>query len=278
VRAVKYNDKVCAFFDSKGQLAYNSMFFNGTETLNDGRTCVNDDSGSSNCNGYNSNSNRGSASTWRTSLKIHYVDNNRPGNPPAAQRGYLDYYGKLNKEMECPKVTIKIPPGDLYNLANVKNSPKLFSPPLYIRAATMIRGGSDAIASAEESYGITDFHYPEIKVQFGANIYKMSLGLGYVGNEDVPETYATSPSTLQATTVYNGKSYMEELYLRKEYDVNSGWPKLCLYRKVKDQNGLYLSPILVGCVKRDRPYVDNYKERNFDVTLPVRKTVVAEPI
>jgi len=276
LRAVKYNDKICAFFDSKGQVAYadNAAFFDGRETLNDGKTCVNDNSSVNSCNGYNSNSNPSSASVWRTSLKVHYVDNNRPGNPPAEQRGYLDINGRLYKEQECPKVTLRIPPPDLYNLGIVSNSEKLFVPPLGIRAATVIRGGSDAIPSSGDLYGITDFHYPEMKIQFGVNVYKMSLGLGYQGNDSSGENYAASPAVQNISTSFNGRDYLAELYVTKEYDANSKWPLFCLYRKFRDQNGLYLPAIKVGCIKRNRPDLDNAVLRNFDATLPVRKTIV----
>ncbi len=218
VRAVKYNDKICGFLDSKGQFAYNNMFFNGTEyitfnqddEINPDTSCVNDPTGiSPDCHGFSSNSSQGLADRWRTLMRVHYVDNNRPPSTSAELRGYIDKNGKLYREQACPKVTLRVPPPDLYNIGTVSNSERLFSPPVSIRNVTKIRGGSDAIIPAGQIYGKTDFHYPEMKILFGSVVQKMSLGFGYTGYEDQDhaESNPSSPASINLTSTFNGKDY-----------------------------------------------------------------------
>jgi len=285
VRAVKYNDKVCAYLDSKGQFAYNGMFLNGTESINfadadeinSGVACVNDPAGTNgNCHGYNSNYNQGQANVWRALLRVHYVDNNRPPSTTADLKGYLDRDGKLYKEQACPKVTLRLPPPDLYNVGTMSNSEKLFAPPVTIRNATQYRGGSDAIIPPGKIYGKTDFHYPEIKVQFGAGIYKMSLGFGYTGDEigANAESFAASPGFQTITTNFNGKTYEARLLVKKEYSVNSGMPQFCLYRKIRDQNGVDIDPLRISCVDRNPPDINNARDMVADRSLPFRKAVI----
>lgn len=302
VRAVKYNNKICAFFDSKGQLAYNNMFFDGTETIdfndddeiNPGLACANDPAGvvttaegitTINCDGYNSNSHEGFADRWRALLRVHYVDDNRPANTPLGLKGYIDRSGRLYSAQTCPKVTLRIPPPDLYNIGTVSNSEKLFAPPVIIRNVTKRRGAEDAIIPAGQVYGKTDFHFPEMKVMFGAQVYKMSLGFGYTGYEDSDHSEvcggatdaacATSPSSLTVTTNVGGKDYEARLFVRKEFfPLGDNTPQFCLYRRIKDQNGLEITPLKIGCVKRNDPDINNSMDRAADNSLPVRRVII----
>jgi len=284
VRAVKYEDRICAFLDSKGQFAYNGMFIDGSGSISfendDGihrsKVCMNDlnSTDGSVCKGFDSNSTKESASKWRALQLVHYVDNNRPSS--STVKGYLDRAGKLYREQVCPKVTLKLPPPDLYNLANITNSEKLFTPPIRIRNSVKIRGGEDSIIPAGEVYGKTDFHFPEIRVQFGSNVFRMSLGMGYSGyeKESESENYTLSPSFTTSTTIFNGKSYSVELFVRKEFFYDIGSPQFCLYRKIKNQKGLYIDPIRIGCVDRIPPYPDSASYRAVDGSVPVRKTLI----
>ncbi len=282
VRLVKYDSRVCAFLDSKGQVAYNKMFLDGTETLDDGETCVNDPEGNGKnggCKGYDSNSDQGLAHIWRTVLKIPYILNNRPTfstdltNKPL--RGYIDKKGRFFAEQECPKITLRIPPPDAYNLANESNSPNLFAPPLFIRSASKIKGGSEAVPEAGSTLGKTDFHYPEMKVQFGSTIKKLSLSLNETDGEKVESIDTNSPARDMLEMKVSAKSYQAEIFVKKEYKDFAGQePVFCLYRKVKDPNGVYLAPIRVGCVERQEPSIDNLFERTIDKSVPVRKAIV----
>ncbi len=285
VRAVKYNNKICAFLDSKGQLAYNGMFMDGTETIsfsdadqiNPGTVCANDptSNATAGCAGHDSNSEEGYADRWRALMRVAYVENNRPeGNTAAEYKGYLDRDGKFYKEQACPKVTMRVPPPDLYIIGNMANSEKLFVPPVNIKSASKIRGGDDAVVPSGQVYGKTDFHYPEIKVQFGDKTYRMSLGFGYTGYEDDGEEYEASPSSLTVSTVFNGKTYDASLFVKKEFFDNIGIPQFCLYRKLQDQNGLSVEPLRVACVERNIPDINNAINRQIDPSLPVRKTVI----
>lgn len=278
VRAVKYDDKICGFFDVKGQFAYDRMFFDGSRTItfteddqiHPTTVCVNDTSSTDgSCRGYDSNSNKGSASEWRNMLQVHYVDNNRP----TGLQGYLDKAGKFYKAQTCPKVTMRIPPPDQYNIATISNSEKLFSPPVTIVAVSKIRDGEDAVRSSGEVYGKTDFHYPQIKVRFGIEFYRMGLGFGYTGGaEDANvENHLSSPSSLTIKTKLGGKDYEARLFVKKEFFENNPIPQFCLYRKIKDQNGVDVAPLNIGCVARNAPDIDNSRSRAIDPSLMVRK-------
>jgi len=279
LRAVKYGDYICGFLDSKGQLAYNGMFFDGDEVAV-GNNCVSDANGSlsSGCNGHNSNSDRGLADKWRTVLQIPYVKNNQPDG---RKRGYLDRDGRFYPEQVCPKVTLRIPPPKIFNLANISNSEKLFTPPLFIKRAFVIKNGDYARPSASDSFGKTDFHYPEIEVQYGTQIAKMSLNLDDVSGDSVAPNSASDPSSSskKLTITVSGRSYDAEIYLKKEFYQDTQVPVACLYRKIKDINGNYVNPYKVGCVFRQRPFIDNNDERVVtNNSIPVRKVLVeADP-
>lgn len=283
-RVVQYDDRICAFVDSRGQLAYKKMFMKGTEYLEDGKTCVNDHNGKpidtdgdgiidEGCHGYDSNKYEGLADKWRAIYKVPYVLNNRPqgdGYQDAngdfiAIKGYIDKDGKVHKMQECPKVSLRIPPPNLYNLANMNNSDRLFLPPLYIRSAIDIKGGSEVVAKDGQLYGTTDFYEPEIKVQFGDKIFRMSLPYnaetGIDGKASTFQNDANSPSYYKEDIIQRGKEYIADLYVAKEYNVDSSSPLFCLYRKVQNINGTAAEPYRVGCVPRKYPDIDNKDER-----------------
>lgn len=284
IRVVKYDNRVCAFLDSKLQLSYKTdqkMFFDGTETLSDGKTCVNDPEGNGldgGCNGYNSRSDRGLAHVWRTILKIPYIQNNRPESASSAGkplRGYIDKKGKFYPEQECAKITLRIPPPDAYNLANASNSANLFAPPLYIRSAVKIKGGSDSIAPEGQLLGKTDFHYPEIKVQFGTTVKRMSLSINEVDGDAITNSDRNSPSNIVLKMAIGSKEYQADVFVKKEYrDFAEDEPVFCLYRKIKDSNGNYMKPLRIACIDRSAPEIDNIDDRFIDKTLPVRKVLV----
>ncbi len=280
-RAVQYGDRICGFLDSRGQNAFAGMFDDGSEVLEDGVTCVNDPDGSGNsakgCDGYNSNKNPVLAHLWRQVMKIPYVQNNRPSSDSV--RGYLDKSGKLFPEQECPKVTLRIPPPDHYNLANIKNSERLFVPPLFIKSVVKIRDGEDASPEGNQDYGTTDFHYPEIRVQYGSVSSKMSLGLDEISGVDgaagLVKNHPNSPAYQTLSIEIRAKTYQAEVFVKKEYEANSGKPVFCLYRKIKDQNGLYVEPYRIACVNRNLPEIDNRAERLSNPKAPVRKAVTS---
>lgn len=286
VRAVKYDDKICGFLDVKGQTAYDEMFFDGEESitfseddqLHPTTLCVNDSTSTDgNCRGYNSNSTKPSASEWRTILQVGYVNNNRPAGTPAKLQGYIDKTGRLHKKQTCPKITLRIPPPDQYNVATINNSEKLFAPPVAIYSVSKIRNGEDAVVPSGEIYGKTDFHYPEIKVRFGIKVYRMGLGFGYTGgiNDLDVENHPSSPSSLTVTTNLGGKDYEARLFVRKEFFENNPIPQFCLYRKIKDQNGIDVEPLNIGCVARNAPEINNAKMITIDPSLPLRKLKIA---
>jgi hypothetical protein len=289
-RAVQYDDKICAFLDNKGQLAYNGMFMNGKESLDDGVTCVNDISGAANssgCNGYNSNDYESDADKFRAISKIRYIKNNQPASEyyidaagkTVYLKGYLDANGKFYKEQECPKITLRIAPPDLYNLANLQNSEKLFIPPLYIRSAIDIKGGVDIVPQGNEDYGKTDFHYPEIRIQFGNVTSKMSLGIGEInGDAGLSSSInldPASPAYQTLSTDLRGRTYEAEVFVKKEFSLTDHKPIFCAYRKIKDVNGLYVQPFRIGCVDRKEPEIDNKRERLALSSLPARKVLTS---
>ncbi len=273
IRAVKYpGNRICTFLDVKGQLAYpdsNSLaFLNDSEKLIDG-TCISGlRKSDGSCDGGKSSfDDRSEATRWRAiklggSNHIPYIQDNRPSG--SAVKGYLDKNNQLFPERECIKTPLRIATPRLFNLANVINSPKLFTPPLYILNSSIVRGGSISSAANEE-YGPTDFHYPEITVQFGATTKKLSLGIGYTGYED---TGGDSNGSATIGTTVNNISYSLEIFVRKEYDSVGSKPIFCLYRKIKDIDGAYLNPMRIGCVDRILPEINNTTTSPLPVTGP----------
>jgi hypothetical protein len=282
LRAVKYsNNRICTFLDVKGQLAYQTNasnplpFLDSAQKLSDG-TCISGQNDSdNNCSGGKSSyDDAGLATRWRamalgSSPNIPYIQNNRPDSDGV--RGYLDLDGKLFAEQECIKTPLRIAPSSLYNLANIINSVKLFTPPLYILNSMVTRGGIISTPDSNQTYGNTDFNYPEIEVQFGTTTQKLSLGIGYTG-------YETSGSDSQGiatiTTTVSSIEYQVEVFVRKDYDSSGTQPTFCLYRKLKDSDGTYLNPLKLECVDRNFPEIDNSAARLLDSTLAPKKAVI----
>ncbi len=269
LRAVKYGNYICGFFDFKGTLAYNPQYLNGSEQLSDG-TCLSGDNVDGVCqNSYNTNSQEGVADVWRTVMMVPYIQNNRPIGA-VGPRGYLNKAGRIFEEQECPKVPYRIITPRHYNLGNAINSPNMFTPPIYILNARTIRGGSIAAGSTPSNLGETDFHYPEIEVRFGTTTQRLSLGIDYTGYEQ------TNPDSLASATIITNVDnfdYEAEVFVRKEQvqNVYPIQPTFCLYRKVRDINGAYLEPLRIGCVNRKAADIDNSQDRILNPTLPLRK-------
>jgi hypothetical protein len=267
LRAVKYGNYLCSFLDLKGTLAYNAQYFDGSEKLANG-TCISGYNVEGSCDGgKNTNSTPGLADLWRTVMMVPYIQNNRTSGP----RGYLDKEGRLFEEQQCPKVAYRVQTPRTFNLANINNSPALFSPPLYILNSRIKRGG--AISGGSTGPGPTDFHYPEIEVKFGSTSQLLSLGINYSGHEissGDPQGKAT------ITTTLHGFDYSMNVFVRKEETVDANPPAatFCLYREVQDENGAILEPLRIGCVKRQMPEIDNTSLKAITPAIDLRKLVI----
>lgn len=273
LRAVQYGHQICTFVDVKGSFAYNKMFFDGNEKLDNGTTCV---SGSYNsetgkCDGSkDTNTDPGLADRWRTILKVRYTSGNTTNSK--GESGFYDKNGKFIKAQECVKVPLTTAPPDAYNLATAQNSLKLFAPPLYIRSVNTERGGTTATDSGTSSLlGTTDFLYPEIVVQFGTTTKTLSMGLGYSGyevNKD-PESYALDSTAI--TTVLNWVTYSAGVLIKKDIDPANNQPLLCLYQRAINSSGF--TDIKIGCVKRSLPEINNANTPSAN-TLGLRKVSI----
>lgn len=258
IRAVKYTgNRICTFLDVKGQLAYPESnplnFYTGSETLIGGE-CVSGTTTATGCSGgKNTKDDRGEATRWRTLLRIPYIKNNRPST--TSVRGYLDKSLQLFREQECMKTMLRVAPPRFYNLATISNSVKLFTPPLYIlrawTAKTSMGGGISMPTNSSDAYGYTDFHYPQIEVKFGTTSLMMSLDFGQTGHESV------NPSDTTISTTVNDITYSMEILVRKDFNTSAQQPTFCLYRKIKDENGVYLDPLRIACVNRNNPEINN---------------------
>jgi hypothetical protein len=266
LRAVKYGEYICTFLDAKGILAYNAIYFDGSEKLADG-TCISGTNNGGTCGGKNTNDDPGTADKWRTVMRIPYIESTRPISQP---QGYLNKSGQLFPAQECIKTPHRITVPPLYNLANISNSQNIFTPPLYIISVSTRQGGGLSSIPADQTLGDTDFHYPEITVSFGLTTKKLSLGFGKTGYENSasadPQGIATMTSEL---------SYSAEVFIRKEYDEVSDRPTLCLYQKIKDINGTYLNPQKISCVNRNYPDINNSANKVLLPSIDFRKLVVA---
>ena len=259
IRAVKYSgNRICTFLDVKGQLAYPESnplnFFTGSETLSGGDCVSGTETSTGGCSGgKNTKDDRGEATRWRTLLHIPYIKNNRPSSSTA--RGYLDKNLQLFREQECIKTMLRVAPPKLYNLATISNSVKLFTPPLYILRAwtkkTSMGGGISMPTNSNDAYGYTDFHYPQMEVRFGTTSLLMSLDFGQTGHESV------NPSETTISTIVNDITYEMEILVRKDFTSSTQQPTFCLYRKIKDENGVYLDPLRIGCINRNAPEINN---------------------
>jgi len=272
IRMVKYKDYLCPFLDMKGTLAYDAQYYDGTEKMADG-TCFSGTNVGGACAGSkNTNDEQGVANVWRTLFKISYQENNRPAGTPDYARGYLDASGRLFQEHECIKVPYRMHTPRTYNLANLSNSPDMFTPPLYIINSRLKRGKEVSVGTLAEPLGPTDFNYPEIEVRFGATTQKLSLGINYSGYE---ATGGDPNGSTTLTTTVNGFNYAVEIFVRKEELASDGsQPTFCLYRKVKDSDGIYLDPQRVKCVKRNKPEIDNSALKAINPLIDLRKLLV----
>lgn len=268
LRAVKYGEYICTFIDAKGILAYDAIYFDGSEKLDDGITCISGtETTDGKCQGSkNTNDDPETADKWRTVMRIPYIKKTEA----ASSKGYLDKSGKLFPAQECTKPSHRITVPPLYNLANIGNSQNIFIPPLYIISVSTRRGGGLSLIPEGETLGVTDFDYPEITVGFGITTQKLSLDFGKTGYEESaladPEASATITSELSNSV---------EVFIRKEFDEVTDSSILCLYQKIKDINGTYLSPQKIDCVDREYPDIDNSETQALSTSVDLRKVVVA---
>ena len=267
LRAVKYGEYICTFLDAKGILAYDAIYFDGSEKLADGTTCISGTNNDGKCGGKNTNDVPGTADKWRTVMRIPYIQSTRAGSEP---QGYLNKSGQLFPAQECIKAPHRITVPPLYNLANAGNSSNIFIPPLYILNVSTRRDGGLSSIPADQTLGDTDFHYPEITVSFGLNTRKLSLGFGKTGYEDS----SSADSQASATITYE-PFYSAEVFIRKEYDEVADRPALCAYQKVQDLNGTYLNPQKISCVNRNYPDINNSANKVLLPSIDFRKLVVA---
>ena len=270
IRAVQYKNKICTFLDSKGQFAYNKdLFMRGDEKLSDG-TCLGD-TGTS-CDGIDSadKDTEGSAEKWRAVMHIPYISNNRGSSD---NRGYLKKDGQLVKEQECIKVPLRVRPPKLFNLATKENSFRLFYPHLYIINSFVTKVGAvSPPISASDSFGPTDFNYPEIEVKFGKDATKkLSLGLNKTGYEVDDEDKDTNASAIINTNI-NGLDYSADISIRKEFNTSTLTPTLCLYQTITDSNNASQT-LLLECVNRNLPEINNATQ----ITPATKKVVISAP-
>lgn len=274
LRAVQYGHKICTFVDVKGQLAYNKMFFNGNEKLDNGRTCISGVYNPDNqrCSGgKDTNDDEGFADRWRTILKVRYTEGNVTDEN--GDSGFYNKEGLFIKAQECAQIPLKTSPPDLYNLANPDNTIKLFAPPILIRNVYTKKGGSRSVdADNPALFGPTDFLEPEIEVQFGTSTRRLAMGIGFSGYEveKDPASYALDSTAL--TTSLNGSQYSANLLIKKDIEANGNLPKLCLYQRLDGSSGFL--DIKLDCVDRNLPEINNSGKDNESV-LGVRKIQVS---
>ncbi len=247
MRARKYGRRLCVFVDQRGVVAYDKKNFNGTEKLSDG-TCIDGGLGDGGeCDGKETNDSEHLANRWRTVKMINYIGNNRSDS----HQGYLDLDGQFFAEQECAKIPLRVGPPRLYNVATTSNSANLFEPPLFVSNTRIVRNGP----VTPEQTGSTDFHQPEIEVQYGSERQIMSLGNGYLGEDASPENYPSSPWTKVITSSIGGLTHTADIFIKKEYSEDLTQPLLCLYRRVNDELGNPLDPIKSTCVNRNKPEI-----------------------
>ncbi len=272
VRAVQYGHRICSFIDVKGTFAYNKIYYDGSEKLDNGVTCVSGsyDPNTGNCSGgKNTNDDYTLADRWRTALKIRYTGGNVSNN---GVWGFYQKDGKFIKAQECVQVPLTTAPPDLYNLGTVKNSLKLFAPPLFIRSVHTTRGGGNATDATSSYLGTTDFLTPEIVVQFGTTLKTLSLGTGFSGYEVVkdPQSYALDSTAMK--TVVNGITYSAGVLIKKEIDSTTNQPTVCLYQRVSDTAGF--ADIKISCTNRTSPDINNTGS-SYATTVALRKILIS---
>ncbi|MDA0902006.1 MAG: hypothetical protein O3B09_01165 [Proteobacteria bacterium] len=251
--------RVVVLMDVKGTLAYSGDYFDGNETLSDG-TCIDgfrgkkedstyEKNGQKHCGGKNTNDDKGLAGKWRTVFMVPYILDSVPNDNI---NGYYDMNGNFFQAQENPKFPLRIGPPNLQSIANVQNSVELFEPVVFVKNVRTIRGGGIS-TQAGSQFGKTDFHYPEIEVQFGSTSQLMSLGANYLqGNT---EGFDDSPGEMTLVTTENGVEYSAKLSLEKDYNSSTKQPTLCLYRTFFNQ-GLGTKK-LIKCVERQQPQINS---------------------
>lgn len=259
VRAVKYGRYICGFLDVRGAPAYSGIFFNGGEKIFSGTNherCVSGNKlpdANGNCHGIDTNGETTLSENWRTAIRIPYIQNNRPLEDPI--RGYLDFNGRLHRAQECAKAPMRASPPQTFNLANPINSYRLFMPPLYISKSMTRKGGRISESSDADDLGKTDFHYPEILVQFGTTSKTLSLSINETGYESDPPDSSTA--TINSGTT---PSFESEIFIRKEFNLTQNIPLLCLYNKARGPDGAFTKPIRIQCVERQQPEINGTVE------------------
>ena len=267
LRAKKYGRRMCVFLDMAGTFAYDAQYLDGTETLDDGATCIEGQNGDDGkCEGFDTNKDKGLAHRWRTikipnSTVVSYV----------AQPGYYDLNGQFFSPQQCAMVPLRIGPPKYYNIATPSNSATLFAPPVYILSAKVKRGREISPAEPGEQYGVTDFFEPEIEIKFGGEVINtngmqepvnyestpkkssqlLSLGAGESDYNDKDDNASPSYAILQ--TKMFGVKYVAEVFVKKSYDENKKTGLLCLYRRFT--SGKDSTEIQIGCVKRKTPEI-----------------------
>lgn len=283
LRIQKYGNEICSYLDVKGHLAYEIDWFNdGSEKVNDLFCTSGDKIVDGKCNGFNTQSTPGEATLWRTidfdgNGTIPYITSNQS---IGEYSGYRNKNGGLVLAQKCIKTALRLPPPRLYNLANTTNSPKLFTPPIFLSNAFSIEGGLIATPPPGQTFGNTDFNKPEINVSFGLSTTRLSLGTDFDGYEyekleaEYQDSQGNTPGRKTISTTINNITYSAEVFVRKEYDENGDQPTFCLYRTMVAPDGTALSPSRIQCVLRNRPEYDNSMLRQILTTLPPKKIVI----
>ncbi len=272
LRAVKYGNRICAFLDVKGQTAHSIKFLDENEKLDDG-TCVSGTTVTGGCSGgKDSNDNKTEADKWRAIKRIHYIDD---VIKTSTKKGYYKYDGQYVKALQCMKTPLRISAKKFYNLATAQNSITMFSPPLYILNSRVAKDGSISVSpsTSAESFGPTDFNYPEIEVRFGSTSQKLSLTIDKTGYEIDSSAKDTNGSAVLSTTV-NGSPYTATVFVRKEFNIDTLVPSFCLYRTIVDSKGVS-QDIQLECVTRKFPEINNITPATL--TADMRKVVLSSP-
>lgn len=255
--AFEGDNQICVMLDWRGGLAYSGIFMDGSESLPDDSTkCLSGtyDKTTQKCvNGKNSNDDKSQANIWRALGLIKYVDKNVTVN---GVQGIMDVNNNFIPASSCIRRQLRSSPPNLYNLANLQNSPNLFSPPIIISSvinSKTRRTMSNPIPG--QLFGSTDFNQPEVNITFGTTTENLGLDIGKNGEETGANIDPISKKTL--TTTVLGKTYTAIVYVKKMYDQING-PKFCIFRELRDKsNALINPPPSIGCIKRNLPEIDN---------------------
>lgn len=207
LRIVKYGNKICSFFDVKGQLAYNDIFIDSSDRIpldyEEKFTYCKDEIASGDTNkinaciarnehcitGYNNgkgdciDSIDGSyrktlAHIWRPMLLVKFTEQFRSVTENGVENGVPGFYdanGKFHKAQNCANIPFLISPPPVHNLGNFDNSYRLFEPPLYI-SKVYNSGNWTALEDINNATSPeTNFHNPKIEVTYGATKVNLEL-------------------------------------------------------------------------------------------------------